>query len=148
MDKKTGQVINKANTGNRKAFETQLNLAIQNKEKTSLKIEALNDSLTNLDIQILNMESNIQSGNELGAVKYVSELTELPIKTVANIFILLIIFVFDPLAIVLIIATNQSFKNIKPKPKKLSDELDELKILQDKYNAISNQIFTGTGGSL
>ena len=148
VDKKTGQVINKANTGNRKAFETQLNLAIQNKEKTSLKIEALNDSLTNLDIQILNMESNIQSGNELGAVKYVSELTELPIKTVANIFILLIIFVFDPLAIVLIIATNQSFKNIKPKPKKLSDELDELKILQDKYNAISNQIFTGTGGSL
>jgi hypothetical protein len=28
---------------------------------------------------------------------------------------LLIIFVFDPLAIVLIIATNQSFNNLKPK---------------------------------
>jgi hypothetical protein len=115
VDKKTGQVINKANTGNRKAFESQLTLAVENKTKISTKIEALNDSLTNLDIQVLNMESKSQLGNELGAIKYVSELTGMPIKKTANIFILLIIFVFDPLAIVLIIATNQSFNNLKPK---------------------------------
>jgi len=115
VDKKTGQVISKANTGNRKAFESQLTLALENKTKTSTKIEALNDSLTNLDIQVLNMESKSQLGNELGAIKYVSELTGMPIKKTANIFILLIIFVFDPLAIVLIIATNQSFNNLKPK---------------------------------
>jgi len=115
IDKKTGQVINKANTGNRKAFESQLTLAIENKTKISTKIEALNDSLTNLDIQVLNMESKSQLGNELGAIKYVSELTGMPIKKTANIFILLIIFVFDPLAIILVIATNQSFENFKPK---------------------------------
>jgi hypothetical protein len=115
IDKKTGQVINKANTGNRKAFELQLTLALENKTKTSTKIEALNDSLTNLDIQVLNMESKSQLGNELGAIKYVSELTGMPIKKTANIFILLIIFVFDPLAIILVIATNQSFNNLKPK---------------------------------
>ncbi len=115
IDKKTGQVISKANTGNRKAFESQLVLALENKTKISTKIEALNDSLTNLDIQVLNMESKSQLGNELGAIKYVSELTGMPIKKTANIFILLIIFVFDPLAIVLIIATNQSFNNLKPK---------------------------------
>ena len=115
VDKKTGQVISKANTGNRKAFESQLTLALENKTKISTKIEALNDSLTNLDIQVLNMESKSQLGNELGAIKYVSELTGMPIKKTANIFILLIIFVFDPLAIVLIIATNQSFNNLKPK---------------------------------
>ena len=115
VDKKTGQVINKANTGNRKAFESQLTLALENKTKISTKIEALNDSLTNLDIQVLNMESKSQLGNELGAIKYVSELTGMPIKKTANIFILLIIFVFDPLAIILVIATNQSFNNLKPK---------------------------------
>ena len=115
VDKKTGQVISKANTGNRKAFESQLTLALENKTKTSTKIEALNDSLTNLDIQVLNMESKSQVGNELGAIKYVSELTGTPIKKTANIFILLIIFVFDPLAIILVIATNQSFNNLKPK---------------------------------
>jgi hypothetical protein len=115
VDKKTGQVISKANTGNRKAFESQLTLALENKTKTSTKIEALNDSLTNIDIQVLNMESKSQLGNELGAIKYVSELTGMPIKKTANIFILLIIFVFDPLAIILVIATNQSFNNLKPK---------------------------------
>jgi hypothetical protein len=80
VDKKTGQVISKANTGNRKAFESQLTLAVENKTKISTKIEALNDSLTNLDIQVLNMESKSQLGNELGAIKYVSELTGMPIK--------------------------------------------------------------------
>jgi hypothetical protein len=115
VDAKTGQISTKANNGNRKAFENQLSQATQNKNTISNKISILNDSLTNLDVQILNMESENELGNELGAVKYVSELTGSPIENVANIFILLIIFVFDPLAIVLIIATNQAFNNLKPK---------------------------------
>jgi hypothetical protein len=115
VDAKTGQISTKANNGNRKAFENQLSQATQNKNTISNKISILNDSLTNLDVQILNMESENELGNELGAVKYVSELTGTPIENVANIFILLIIFVFDPLAIVLIIATNQAFNNLKPK---------------------------------
>jgi hypothetical protein len=116
IDSKTGQITTKANNGNRKAFENQLTQATQNKNIISNKISTLNDSLTNLDIQILNMESENELGNELGAIKYVSELTGYPIENVANIFILLIIFVFDPLAIVLIIATNQAFNNLKPNP--------------------------------
>jgi len=115
IDAKTGQISTKANNGNRKAFENQLSQATQNKNTISNKISILNDNLTNLDVQILNMESENELGNELGAVKYVSELTGSPIENVANIFILLIIFVFDPLAIVLIIATNQAFNNLKPK---------------------------------
>jgi hypothetical protein len=115
IDAKTGQISTKANNGNRKAFENQLSQATQNKNTISNKISILNDSLTNLDVQILNMESENELGNELGAVKYVSELTGSPIENIANIFILLIIFVFDPLAIVLIIATNQAFNNLKPK---------------------------------
>ena len=114
VDRETGQVITRANTGNRKAFEAQLNSALENKSKVSSKIETLNDSITNLDIQILNMQSESELGNELGTIKYVSELSGWDPKDVANIFILLIIFVFDPLAIVLVIATNQAFKGLKP----------------------------------
>lgn len=114
VDRKTGQLITKENTGNRKAFEQQLNTATENKNKTSIKIESLNDSITRLDIQILDMQSEAESANELGAVQYISEITGAPIKKVANFFILLIVFVFDPLAIVLVIATNQAFKNTQP----------------------------------
>jgi hypothetical protein len=114
VDRQTGQLITRANTGNRQAFEDQLNTATENKNKVSTKIESLNDSITKLDIQILDMQSEAELGNELGAVKYVSEITGTPIKNVANFFILLIIFVFDPLAIVLVIATNHAFKNTQP----------------------------------
>ena len=158
IDKKTGQVISKANTGNRKAFESQLTLALENKTKISTKIEALNDSLTNLDIQVLNMESKSQLGNELGAIKYVSELTGIPIKKTANIFILLIIFVFDPLAIILVIATNQSFNNLKPKlniygepkPTPITQEYQpDSAIEQEKQNIIEeiNKIQNSNRGS-
>jgi len=158
VDKKTGQVISKANTGNRKAFESQLTLALENKTKISTKIEALNDSLTNLDIQVLNMESKSQLGNELGAIKYVSELTGMPIKKTANIFILLIIFVFDPLAIILVIATNQSFNNLKPKlniygepkPTLITQEYQPDPIIeQEKQNIIEeiNKIQNSSKGS-
>jgi len=115
VDRKTGQVTTKANTGNRKAFESQLKDAQTRKDNIALKIDALNDSITDLDVQVLNMESEAELGNELGAVKYVSEITGWDVKSVANIFILLIIFVFDPLAIVLVIATNQAFERLKPK---------------------------------
>jgi hypothetical protein len=56
------------------------------------------------------MQSQDINSSELGAIKYVSELLDWDIKKTANLFILILIFVFDPLAITLVIATNQAFK--------------------------------------
>jgi hypothetical protein len=115
VDKRTGQLITKANNANRKSFESQLASTQTSKDKLSIKIDALNDSITNLDIKVLDMESKASEGNELGAIQYVSEITGANVKIVANWFIFLLIFVFDPLAITLIIATNKAFEDIKPK---------------------------------
>ena len=110
IDRTSGQVITRANTGNRRAFEDQLKVAQQNRDILSKKIESLNDSITKLDIDVLNLESEEISGNELGTIKYMSELLDWDVKRTANLFILILIFVFDPLAITLVIATNQAFK--------------------------------------
>jgi hypothetical protein len=115
VDRKTGQLITKENAGNRKSFETQLLSAQTRRDNISKKIDALNDSITSLDIKILNMESQATESNEIGAVQYVSEITGASLQTVANWFIFLLIFVFDPLAITLIIATNQAFEQKKTK---------------------------------
>jgi hypothetical protein len=115
VDYKTGQVVTKANNANRKSFETQLTSAQANKNKISVKIDGLNDSITNLDLKILDMESSATESNELGAVQYVSKITGASLQTVANWFIFLLIFVFDPLAITLVIATNQAFEQKKTK---------------------------------
>jgi len=115
IDRTTGQVITRANGGNRRAFEDQLKVAQTNRDTISKKIESLNDSITKLDLQVLDLTSQEIESGELGAIKYLSEITGWDIKKTANFFILTLIFVFDPLAIALVIATNQAFKNYRRK---------------------------------
>jgi len=113
VDQKTGQLITKANNANRKSFEGQLKEAQTRRDTISKKIDNYNDSITKLDVQILDMQSQDINSSELGAIKYVSELLDWDVKRTANLFILILIFVFDPLAITLVIATNQAFKGSK-----------------------------------
>ena len=110
VDRRTGQLVTKANNANRKTFELQLKDAQTRIDTISNRIDSFNDSITKLDVQILDMQSQEMSGSELGTIKYISDLSGWTIKQTANIFILILIFVFDPLAITLVIATNQAFK--------------------------------------
>ena len=114
-DRETGEIISTTSSAARKTFENQLNLSTQSRDTISKQIDVLNDSITKLELKILDLESTEELNGELGVIKYMSEITGKPLKTVANWFILVLIFVFDPLAIALIIATNQSFKNLRPK---------------------------------
>jgi hypothetical protein len=115
VDARTGQVVTRANNANRKTFETQLNSAIQNKQIVDDKIVAANDSITALDMKILEIESKAELAGELGPLKYISKLTDKPMDQIINWFLLVIIFVFDPLAICLVIAANIAFNQLKPK---------------------------------
>ena len=112
-DRETGQILT-VNSSRGRLNEKQLDKALGDKDKISTKIEALNDSITNLEITILDMEVDNEVGNELGVIKAFSELSGWSLQAVANLFILILIFVFDPLAITLVIATNQAFKDLKP----------------------------------
>ena len=115
VDKKTGIVTRDESVGNRRSYETQLHETSQNRAELTHKIDALNDSITALDIHVLDLENTENSSGELGVIKYIHELTGWSMKGIANSFILLLIFVFDPLAITLVIATNQAFEANKPK---------------------------------
>ena len=114
---KSGQVLNVANTGNRKAFEKQLENTLKEEEKLSNKIDVLNDSVFSLESQILEAQSNAEVAGELGPLKYLSKLIGVSMDEIINWFILIIIFVFDPLAISLVIAANFAFNKLKnPNP--------------------------------
>jgi hypothetical protein len=126
VDRRTGQLITRANNANRKSFEDQLKLTTENRDKISTRIDAMNDSITKLDIDILNMESAELEGSELGSIKYISELSGWDVKKVANLFILLLIFVFDPLAITLVIATNQAFKKRRKEDNNAHDVTEDV----------------------
>ena len=116
IDKK-GNVINYSSSSNRKAYEKQLEIAIQKDEQLTKKIQTYNDSIINFETQIVETQSNTELAAELGPLKYLSNLTGVGMDKIINWFILVIIFVFDPLAIALVIAANFAFEQVKNKYK-------------------------------
>jgi hypothetical protein len=81
-------------------------------------------TLTEKKLPLLEMENKLSA--EIGPIKYVAELIydksdPTFIDKAVRILILIIIFVFDPLAVLLLIASQQTFKRIKKKDDKTLD---------------------------
>lgn len=75
--------------------------------KLDKDIDVLSDSINTYNTNILNIKSSSSVASEIGPLKYLSELTGKPMASVVNWFILLLIFVFDPLAVMLVIVANK-----------------------------------------
>ena len=113
VDKRTGKVI--TSTSNdpraRKSLEIQLEDAIKRRDELTQKIQIASDSIGKFEVEKIELENNSDAAAELGPLKYISGLTGVPMDNVVNYFLLLIIFVFDPLAIALVLAANFAFKH-------------------------------------
>ena len=138
VDKETGQVITTTSRSTRQAFEKQLDVAIKERNVIAKKLEAATDSVSSIEIKILEVESTSETTSELGPLKYISKLTGISMDKIVNLLLLTIIFVFDPLAISLVIAANYAFdqlgekkkpvkivRKLKPQPKKEKPTLEE-----------------------
>ena len=109
-DRETGQIITTSSSSQRRVLTQQLESAVQSRDDISRKIEVFTDSITSLDLQILDLESNNEVAAEVGPLRYMSEITGKPMAVIVNWFTLLIVFVFDPLAISMVIALNKLTK--------------------------------------
>ena len=143
--KKTETVIAQAD-------ENIANLNIEIDEISS-KIENLNDSIAKYETAKLEEGSSDIAG-EVGPLKYISKLTGASMDTVVNWLILLLIAVFDPLAVALVISTSSMIKMIREereakkgqdrdekfrkKVKYISDEQGNFK-LEDEYEIPLNE---------
>ena len=81
----------------------------ENRKSVQKKRELVADSLQKYQLQILELENNSEVAGELGPLQYLSNLTGFPMDKIINILLLVIIFVFDPLAISLVVAANFAF---------------------------------------
>ena len=130
-DKETGQIITTTSSSTRRALQAELDEAVESRNEISQKLEIVTDSITSLEIKRLDVQANSEVAAELGPLKYISELTNTPMEKVVNILMLVIIFVFDPLAISLVIAANFAFNRLRkrkeePKEdKEVSTEVDQ-----------------------
>ena len=120
-DKNSETVITTTSSSTRKALQSELKTSIKDRENINIKLEAMLDSITKIDLTLLNKEISNESERELGPLKYLAETTGKDMSNVVNWFLLLICFVFDPLAIALVVAANFAFSKIKHK-----EEIEDL----------------------
>jgi hypothetical protein len=82
----------------------------ENRKEVQAKREIAADSLQSIQLKILDLETDTGVSSELGPLQYLSGLLDKPMDQIINWFILIIIFVFDPLAVALVIAFNNALK--------------------------------------
>lgn len=135
---------------NRNKVRADINSATIEIQKLNSEIDTLNlknttlsDSANLYANKIIDSKANNGTSAEVGPLKYLSELTKTPMSKVVNWFILLLIFVFDPLAVALVIATNRVLELEAKKHKEDEDKKNPLlktfgKIIRKKSETSQN----------
>lgn len=85
------------------------------------KLSLVNDSISYYETQKVQKESSVSSG-ELGPLKYMANIFNTDMDTIVKYFIYMLIFVFDPLAILLFVSLNTIIK--KEEDEKIEDPDD------------------------
>ena len=112
--------------------QKRISVEEENRKITQSKREIVADSLQKYQLKILTLENDSESTGELGPLQYLSGLTEIAMDKIINILLLVIIFVFDPLALSLVVAANFAFEQANPKKKykeNIYGEIEEEKLI-------------------
>ena len=97
--------------------QNRINIEEENRKLAQSKRTVASDSLQKFQLQVLKLDNNTEVAGELGPLQYLSSLTGYPMDKIINVLLLIIIFVFDPLAISLVVAANFAFDKAYPKKK-------------------------------
>ena len=112
-DENSQSVITTTSSSTRRALQAELKTTITERDNLNIKLEAVLDSIGKTDVALLNKEISNEDQRELGPLKYLASTTGWPMDKVVNYFLMLIVFVFDPLAIALVVAANMAFAQIR-----------------------------------
>ena len=115
--------------------------ASKSNEKLSAKIDVVNDSIFSIEGKILEIKTASTADSELGPLKYLSQLTGVSMDRIINWYILVIIFVFDPLAISLVIAANFAFAQItKREEMPIEEKVESMRKVVDAYDDLEDEM--------
>jgi len=111
----TGQLVTTTSSSARRTLESQINTAVTQRDRLSSEITTVSDSIAAIDQRVLSIKQGSEVSGEVGPLRFLSEISGIPMNSVVNIFTLIIIFVFDPLAVSLVLAANFAFMRLKKK---------------------------------
>jgi hypothetical protein len=148
-DKRTKTYVTKAVKVPAKFIEKQLDLVNEQKTIVDKKLNDINAAIFACDSTILSLQTNDDISAEIGPLIYLSNITGQPMDKVINWFLLLIIFVFDPLAIALVIAANFLFAKIgsskvevKEETKPIEEQVESMRDVVEAYDSLQKEIET------
>lgn len=124
VDAKGNQIV-KTDAGNRKAYEKQLDISTQRLQELTKRETALSDSVTAIDLKITDLQTTSTVASEVGPLKYIAKITGKSMDTVVNWLIIMLILVFDPLAIILLISANKALQNKQPVVNAVNDQITD-----------------------
>jgi len=105
-----GGVRNTISTTELRLSQQRIAVEEENRKEVQSKREVAADSLQSIQLRILDLDTDTEIGSELGPLQYLSGLLDKPMDQIINWFILIIIFVLDPLAVALVVAFNNAMK--------------------------------------
>jgi hypothetical protein len=103
---RNGNIITTSSNSNRKAFESQLGIAVKSEERLVYELSSLDSTINILSESKFELETTDELA-ELGPLKYLSEVTNTSMDSVMKWFILLLIIIGDPMAIIMIVIFNK-----------------------------------------
>ena len=121
-----GGIRNTISTVDLRLAQDRLRIEEDKRKDVYLKRTVAADSLQKYKLEILQLQNSSDTTSELGPLKYLAGLTGISMDKIINILLLVIIFVFDPLAVSLVIAANMAFATaFPPREENLYGETDE-----------------------
>ena len=130
-------------------FEQSVNDLPENYITAKRKLrEQFNPQIQKLNEQILNVKSRksdleislIETGVDVGPAIYLARVFDTDIDSVVKFFIFILIFVFDPMAVCLIIAYNKSLEQNKTGVEKIFDKYkSKTKVIKSKKKTVPNK---------
>jgi len=105
-----GGVRTTISTAELRLSQNRISVEEENRKDVQAKRQVAADSLQSIQLKILDLDTDTEIGSELGPLQYLSGLLDKPMDQIINWFILIIIFVFDPLAVALVVAFNNALK--------------------------------------
>ncbi len=137
-----GGVRNTISTAELRLAQQRIEVEENNRKNIQIKRDIAVDSLRGYQRQILELDNNVEVAGELGPLKYLSGLTGYPMDKIINILLLVIIFVFDPLAVALVVAANFAWFQAFPRKiyrKNLYEEKIEVKNEPNVFDEYSEE---------
>jgi len=136
----SGGVRQTISTSELRLAQSRIKTEEENRKDVQARREIAADSLQKFQLQVLELDNNTEVAGELGPLQYLSGLTGVSMDRIINWLLLIIIFVFDPLAISLVIAANFAFDKARPKKNLYGEEeWDEDHALDQVLNEIVDE---------